>query len=151
MIADADGRELLGGGGALPVDVRALGTELRRLWEAADGARGRAAVTRACTRNVVALCPDEAAETLAARALAAVADRYPSRVFLVCASDEDPARLDATLAALCTLRGEGRHVCCEQIRLSVGRAAGRRAASAIVPLLVPDLPVVVWSLGTPDW
>jgi hypothetical protein len=49
------------------------------------------------------------------------------------------------------MRGEGRHVCCEQIRLVVGGDAGRRAAGAVIPLLVPDLPVFLWCAGTPPW
>lgn len=148
MLTDASGREVLGGGGVLPVDVRALGAELRRLWESSveAGGEGRA-VTRACSRNVVALCDDDESAALAARVLVAVAERYPSRAFVVRRAAGPPDRLEATLEAQCLLRDGARHVCCEQINLAVGAAAGRRAASAIVPLLVPDLPVFVWVAG----
>jgi glucose-6-phosphate dehydrogenase assembly protein OpcA len=146
-VTDAAGREVLGGGGVLPVDVAALGAELRRLWEAAgDGD----IVTRACTRNVIALCADDEAAALAGRVLAAVADRYPSRAFVIRRDADAPDRLDATLEAQCQLRDDERHVCCEQITLAVGSAAARRAASAIVPLLEPDLPVFVWPVGAFD-
>jgi glucose-6-phosphate dehydrogenase assembly protein OpcA len=37
------------------------------------------------------------------------------------------------------------------ITLSVGKDARRRAAGAIVPLLVPDLPVFVWRPGALAW
>ena len=153
MITDAHGREVLGGGGVLAVDVHALGGELRRLWGEAGDPRGTgsSAVTRACTRNLIVLCPDDDAVRKAASLITGVADRYPSRAFVVRRSDGAPDRLEATLEAQCLRRGDGRHVCCEQITLTVGPAAGRRAASAIVPLLVPDLPVFVWSLGLPDW
>lgn len=154
MIVDAHGREVLGGGGVLPVEVHALGAELRRLWETTGDTAGTAssAVTRACTRNVIVLCRDHDAARAAATLIAGVADRYPSRAFIVRRDDGPPERLGATLEAQCLVRPGGRHVCCEQIVLTVGAAAGRRAASAIVPLLVPDLPVFVWSMGgLPDW
>ena len=152
MIVDDRGRQVLGGGGVLPVEVHALGAELRRLWqEGADPAGGdSSAITRACTRNLVVLCEDEEAARHAATMIAGVADRYPSRAFVVCRVEGDD-RLEATLEAQCVRLPGGRHVCCEQVGLRVGRSAGRRAASAIVPLLVPDLPVFVWSLVAPAW
>src|SRR6185295_19338800 len=48
---------VLGGGGALSVDVASLGHELRRLWQ--ENAREGSPITRACTRNLVALCASE--------------------------------------------------------------------------------------------
>lgn len=152
MIVDAAGREVLGGGGVLPVDVRALGAELRRLWSApgrAGSAPGQG-LTRACTRNVIVLAPSVDAALDAGRRLADVAARYPTRAFVV-RPDPAPDRLEATLEVHCLMRGGVRHVGCEQITLTVGARAGRRAASAIVPLLVPDLPVFVWATGTPRW
>ncbi|MEO6463104.1 MAG: glucose-6-phosphate dehydrogenase assembly protein OpcA [Candidatus Eisenbacteria bacterium] len=152
---DAHGREVLGGGGVLPVEVHALGAELRRLWETTGDPAGTdsTAVTRTCTRNVIVLCHDTDAARAAATLVAGVADRYPSRAFIVrLDGDGPPDRLEATLEAQCLVRAGGRQMCCEQIVLAVGAAAGRRAASAIVPLLVPDLPVFVWSMDAlPDW
>lgn len=156
MIRDAMGRQVLGGGGVLPVEVHALGDELRRLWAedaepAGAGGTDSSAVTRACTRNLVVLCGDEAMAHQAGAMINGVADRYPSRAFVVCRVEAPADRLEATLEAQCRLLPGGRHVCCEQIGLHVGPAAGKRAASAIVPLLVPDLPVFVWSLDAPPW
>jgi glucose-6-phosphate dehydrogenase assembly protein OpcA len=140
--------QLLGGGGALPVEVAALGNELRRLWQ--ENAQKGSPITRACTRNLVAICADEDEATLATETIGALAGEHPARAFVVQASSE-PARLEAFLAAHCSLRAGGRHVCCEQLTLHVGAAERRRAAGAIVPLLVPDLPVFVWVVGAPDW
>ena len=155
MVRDPAGRQVLGGGGVLPVEVHALGDELRRLWaeDAAPEAAGSAsgAVSRACTRNLVVLCGDEDAARAAGTMIGGVADRYPSRAFVVCRVDGPADRLEATLEAQCQLLPGGRHVCCEQVNLHVGSGAARRAASAIVPLLVPDLPVFVWSLDAPPW
>lgn len=154
MTPGRSGREVLGGGGAFPVDVSALARELRRLWEEnadADGAAGRPVITRACTRNLVALAGGPEGAERATRLVAALASLHPTRAFVVEERADDPGRLEAHLLAHCAIRAGGRHVCCEQISLSVGRAARRRAAGTILPLLVPDLPVFVWVLGAPDW
>lgn len=148
MIVDGQGREVLGGGGVLPVDVGSISTELHRLWEAA---REGGAVTRACARNLVALCTAGAGEAAALPALLAIATEHPARAFLLVATPGPADRLDASLAAHCVLRPGRRHVCCEQITLAVGDDARRRAASAIVPLLVPDLPVFVWVTAALDF
>lgn len=148
--------DVLGGGGPLAVDVKALGKELRRLWETtAEATPGGAAVlTRACTRNLVAIAANADEAARASDVIAAVADRHPTRAFVVRAAEaagDDPDALTAYLEARCLLRGGGRHVCCEQITLDVGARARRRAAGTIVPLLVPDLPVFVWIVGDVDW
>jgi glucose-6-phosphate dehydrogenase assembly protein OpcA len=155
-----DGARVLGGGGALAVDVKALGKELRRLWEETavapkGGARGGTPVlTRSCTRNLVVLANDLEEAARAAEVIAAVADRHPTRAFIVRAAEgpgDDPDCLKAYLEARCMLRGGVQHVCCEQITLEVGAQARRRAAGTIVPLLVPDLPVFVWVMGDVAW
>jgi glucose-6-phosphate dehydrogenase assembly protein OpcA len=154
VAAAVTGHEVLGGGGALAVDVGAIGRELRRLWaetaEASDD-QARPVITRACTRNLVVLAGDHAQAAHATRLVASLAGMHPTRAFVVEAVAGDPARLEAWLTAHCSIRAGGRHVCCEQISLAVGADARRRAAGTIVPLLVPDLPVFVWALGTPDW
>lgn len=150
VITDALGRAVLGGGGSIPVEVQAIGKELRRLWQASDQAGGT--IVRACTRNLIALARNDEEALFMSQAIAHVVDRHPARAFLVHRDSGGEAdRLEASLTAHCRVRGEGRHVCCEQIELSVGSAAGRRAAAAIGPLLVPDLPVFVWVMGDPPW
>ena len=141
-------RQVLGGGEALPVDVKSLAHELRRLWQ--ENAQEGSAITRACTRNLVALCAGEDEAARASETIGALAGEHPARAFVVQASP-DPARLEGFLAAHCALRTGGRHVCCEQLTLHVGEDMRRRAAGAIVPLLVPDLPVFVWVVGAPRW
>ena len=140
--------QLLGGGGALKVDVRSLGHELRRLWQ--ENAQEGSAITRACTRNLVAICAGEEEAVRASTTIGALAGEHPARAFVVQAA-ANPEQLEGFLAAHCSLRAGGRHVCCEQLTLHVGVEMRRRAAGAIVPLLVPDLPVFVWVVGAPRW
>jgi len=155
-----DARRVLGGGGALAVDVKALGKELRRLWEetaeapSAGGRTGSPVLTRACTRNLVVLAANAEEAARATEVVGGVADRHPTRAFIVCpaaGNGDDPDGLRAYLEARCIQRGGGRQVVCEQITLEVGVRARRRAAGTIVPLLVPDLPVFVWVMGDVAW
>ena len=162
MIDDAAGRDVLRGGGAVAVDVAALERELSRLWQAAgaDGAEtpggvaleARPAAVRACTRNLILLVTGTDQAARAGELVAAVASRHPARAFVVNQTADLPAgAVEAYLTAHCTLLGEGRRVGCEQVNLDLGPEAGRRAAGAIVPLLVPDLSVFVCFTGEPAW
>lgn len=153
MIADREGREVLGGGGAVTVDVRSLGRELRRLWEETSAPRGGGrAITRACTRNLVALARHAGEAAAVTAAVVAASDRHPVRAFVIEAGPpSNPDALEAWLTAHCQLSAGGRHVCCEQIHLIVGGNASLRAAGAVLPLLVPDLPVFLWCTGAPPW
>src|SRR5688572_10231997 len=155
MIVDPAGRQVLGGGGAIPVDVRSLAAELRRLWLASRSAplepRGREGapdspptIARACTRNLVVLTGAADQAGRASQLIGAIADRHPVRSFVVHPSaDFPPGLVEANLSAHCVVRGETRQVCCEQVSLAVAPDARRRAAAAIVPLFLPDLPVFV--------
>jgi glucose-6-phosphate dehydrogenase assembly protein OpcA len=51
----------------------------------------------------------------------------------------------AQISTFChRLGGGGRHVCCEEIALLARGAAAGRLREAVLPLLVPDLPVFLW-------
>ena len=81
---------VLGGGAAMPVDVRAIGQELRRLWESAEKP---GALTRACTRNLVALCNDADEAERATGIIAELASRHAVRAFVVTAVGDAPDTL----------------------------------------------------------
>jgi glucose-6-phosphate dehydrogenase assembly protein OpcA len=46
--------------------------------------------------------------------------------------------------------GGTRHVCSEEVVLSGGPAHDREISSAVLALLLPDIPVVAWFIGTPQ-
>ncbi len=60
--------------------------------------------------------------------------------------------VEASISAHCWRAGSGgRHVCSEEVRAA--RGAGRKSgelASAVLALLVPELPVTAWLIGEPD-
>ena len=84
--------------------------------------------------------------------LAGLAERHPSRtILLVPRPDEDDA-LDARVALECfPLGGDQRNVSSEVIELHLGGRRAQAAASMILPLLIPNLPVFLRWRGRPPF
>jgi glucose-6-phosphate dehydrogenase assembly protein OpcA len=138
-------------GGQTQIDIRAIERELNELWKSAASGDGdqRGAVTRTCTLNLVAVVGGSRAEGAVTEAVDRLTGTHPNRAIVVTAEAEGPAAgeapLDAWVQAHCQIPVPGRpQVCCEQITI-VARGEGvARVPGTILPLLVPDLPVVVW-------
>lgn len=142
-----------------PVDVSQIERELSCLWKsAADGPEGHpsgagAAVTRACSLNLVIFCESQAVAARANEAVAAIIPQHPCRALLLLADPAAPnPQMEAWISAHCFLPGSGGpQICCEQISI---RAAGKSVMhlpEALRPLLAPDLPVVLWWPTVPAW
>jgi len=144
------------GGRQLAVDTTAIERELACLWKAASGVGGGSspAIIRACQLNLIVACASAEETGRAASAVAEVIRLHPSRVLMAVVDAADRSnRLQASISAHCALAAgaeRGSHVCCEQITLTASSSAIPRLAAAVLPLLVPDLPVVLWWPGDPD-
>jgi len=132
------------------VDAAKLEKELTAMWGASsgEGADGPAAgVTRACVLNLIVYAEgqDERAEVEAL--LEEVVERHPCRSLLVIADRgaEEP-KLEAFISTRCQLTGRGaKKICGEQITIeAAGAEVVDSAATAVAPLLVPDVPVFLW-------
>jgi hypothetical protein len=73
----------------------------------------------------------------------------PSRAVLIAGGD-GPGGIDATVSTSCLLGGDHEGVAVETVTLTLRGEAREGAASAVVPLLRPDLPTVLWWPGPPD-
>jgi glucose-6-phosphate dehydrogenase assembly protein OpcA len=130
------------------IDVRAIERELTALWtQAAEGQdQGGQAVTRTCVLNlVVATAGGRAVEDVTAT-IAQLTARHPNRAIVVgMAPDGGAELLDAWVQAHCQMPGPGRpQVCCEQITIEARGPAVARVPGTVLPLLVPDVPVMLW-------
>jgi glucose-6-phosphate dehydrogenase assembly protein OpcA len=83
------------------------------------------------------------------RALAAIghlAQRHPSRAIVVSPGDFDgPSTTDAHIYAECRLSDRsGAEICTEQILVKTGGELSQHLSRVVTPLLIHDLPVVLW-------
>jgi Glucose-6-phosphate dehydrogenase subunit len=90
---------------------------------------------------------DAARETLGG-----LAERHPSRTIILVPRPGEEDALDAHLSLQCfPLLGEERHICSEVIELHLKGRRTEAAASIVVPLLLPDLPVFLRWRGRPPF
>jgi glucose-6-phosphate dehydrogenase assembly protein OpcA len=135
---------------ASPVAAASIERELRELWEAmAGGKAGEPGsdrpVLRACVQNLIVVAPGPRAGIEVGAILAEVSERHPSRMLvLLPRPDRSELHTSAHVTALCHLAGKSKQVCCEQIVIEAGAKGLRHLSSLVQPLLVPDLPVVLW-------
>jgi glucose-6-phosphate dehydrogenase assembly protein OpcA len=138
--------------GARATNIDALELELTRLRRAAVAhakERGQA-LARASVLNLVVYAEREAHARRAARTVADLALRHPSRAIVVL-GDRDREGVVASVQLHChvpQVEG-GQPVLYEQILARVRGDFDERVASVVIPLLVPDLPVFLWWTGTP--
>lgn len=133
------------------VDSAAIERELQRLWqETAAGESGRGqAVMRALTLNLVVRVSDlTQAESITTVARELIAS-HPNRTILVIHRlHEDPPQINAWVQANCLLSAPGvPQVCGEQITIDARGPVTAQAASLVLALLAPDLPVTLWLPG----
>ncbi|MBA2488516.1 MAG: glucose-6-phosphate dehydrogenase assembly protein OpcA [Chloroflexi bacterium] len=128
-------------------------TQLSRIWHAA--AEGAASAepggdvkvrmrTSVLTLVVVAQQPEVAERALAI--VGALASRHPSRAIIVSPGDPDgPTTFDARISAACQLAAtSGAEICTEEILVRTGGELSQHLSTVIAPLLIHDLPVVLW-------
>jgi len=131
--------------------------DLNALWQATtDEAeeRGGSGVLRIREHNLVVYAGGESAGEQIGQVAARLAQCHPARVIVVL--DEPPdgdgeRELPAWITAACyRSRQGGRQVCWEQVTVPTGGVEAAQTEAAITPLLVPDLPIVLWWPGEPD-
>ncbi|MFV2062347.1 MAG: glucose-6-phosphate dehydrogenase assembly protein OpcA [Chloroflexota bacterium] len=112
--------------------------------------------TSVLTLVVVAPRPENVQRAMAA--VATLASRHPSRAIILSPRDPDgPASFDAHVYASCQLPEQGTsEICTEEILIKVGGELAQHLSSTIAPLLIHDLPVVLWwpddvPFGRPDF
>jgi glucose-6-phosphate dehydrogenase assembly protein OpcA len=100
--------------------------------------------TSVLTLVVIAPRPETAERAVAA--INQLHQRHPSRAIVVSPTDIDgPALMDAHIYANCTLSERtDAEMCTEEILVKAGGELAQHLARVITPLLIHDLPVVLW-------
>ncbi len=131
--------------------------QLARIWASADlevetpDGRERRVAARSSVLNLVVVARRPELGVRAAATVAGLRGRHPSRTVILAAMDPDgPSSFDARVEAACAMPTmETFESCTEVIHLALGGETGRHLAATVAPLLVHDLPVVVWWPGDP--
>jgi glucose-6-phosphate dehydrogenase assembly protein OpcA len=138
--------------GARATSIDELERELARLRRAARAHATEQGYTlaRASVLNLVVYAERETHARRAARTVADLALRHPSRAIVVLA-DRDRDGVVASVQLHCHVpQADGAQpILYEQILARVRGDFDERVASVVIPLLVPDLPVFLWWTGTP--
>ena len=96
--------------------------------------------------TLVVVAPTAETQERALAAVAALASQHPSRAVIVAPGDPDgPSSFDAHIYAACQVPERmTSEVCTEEILLRLGGELSQHLASTVAPLLIHDLPVVLW-------
>jgi glucose-6-phosphate dehydrogenase assembly protein OpcA len=147
-------------GNAVPVstvrgiDVDRIEKKLASMWRGTSQSEDEAAgVTRACALNLIVYTTKEDDRVRLDKLLDEVIQQHPGRMLVLVADREaSAARLEAHVSTRCrSLGGNRKQVCGEQVTIEACGAAVETAASAVAPLLVPDVPVFLWWKDIPHY
>ncbi len=121
--------------------------DLRDLWtQLGSDQKESGGVLRACAMTLLVVTEGEDAAQQVRRILGGVMHAHPCRAIVLRLSPG--AALEARVFAECWLSsGSQTQICAEGIELTVDATRLEEAAHLALPLIVPDLPVVLWLHG----
>lgn len=139
-------------------DVHAIQEELEHVrWglhedgEFSEAAEHAAAEARASVLNLIAVVGSEVQLREVSRVLDGLSVTNPSRTLILLAQhDRAEEKLEAEVSAQ-TRTESGHRVTTERVLLHAHGEVAAHLASLVTPLLVPDLPVMLWWPGRPDF
>ncbi|HUZ02310.1 MAG TPA: glucose-6-phosphate dehydrogenase assembly protein OpcA [Thermomicrobiaceae bacterium] len=138
-----------------PIDVDAIARELSGLWQApdVDELRREAVVpSRTSVLNLIVHATDPDSAARVEQVVDRLAVHHPSRVIIFAVSHEPgdfSTDVDAEVNAHCLVRGAESRLapCYEQVTIPTPPDALPYLRTVIDPLLLPDLPTILWWTG----
>jgi glucose-6-phosphate dehydrogenase assembly protein OpcA len=123
--------------------------DLHQLWaQMAQDQAESGGVLRACAMTLVVAAEDSSDADKIRQTVGVLMHNHPSRAVIV-RPGEDGAVLDARIFAECWKPfGKAQQICSEGIEITSLHSGLTEVAKFLVPLRVPDLPVVLWCRGT---
>jgi glucose-6-phosphate dehydrogenase assembly protein OpcA len=121
-------------------DLRDLWAQLAKDQETAGG------VIRACAMTLIAIAEDDPDAEKVRQTLGVLMHDHPSRAIVLRANEG--AEMEARVFAECWMPfGRDQQICAEGIEITADAANLGDLAQLLLPLIVPDLPVVLWCRG----
>ena len=126
------------------------------MWSDAGGSgngTSDSGVTRACTLNLIVYTTPADNRGQLDEMLDLVGEQHPGRILILIADRETKEpKLEAYVSTRCRLLGAtGKQVCAEQVTIETAGPLVETAATAVEPLLVPDVPVFLWWKDIPHY
>ena len=126
------------------------------MWSDASGSGNGATgsgVTRACTLNLIVYTTPADNRAQLDEMLDLVGEQHPGRILIIIADrDTKESKLEAYVSTRCRLLGgTGKQLCAEQVTIEASGQLVETAATAVEPLLVPDVPVFLWWKDIPHY
>jgi glucose-6-phosphate dehydrogenase assembly protein OpcA len=120
--------------------------EMADLWVSlGKQSEGDAGVLRACSMTLVVAAEESDDAQAIGETLAALMPEHPSRAIVIRFRAEHRRTMAARVFAQCWMPfGHRQQICCEQIEITAADASVPDLAAVVLPLTVPDLPVVLW-------
>jgi len=132
------------------LDAGRIEAALRTLWQEAAEQSDGMPVARVQVMNLIVYTEDATGLGFIEEVLSLLPERHPCRVVVLEVDADQPRPLSATVSARCLINPlGGRKVCAEEIRIQAGTDTRATLVDALRPLLVTDLPVVLWWTGRP--
>jgi len=137
------------------IDVDQIEKELATMWaNTSAGENGmRSGVTRACALNLIVYTTPQDDRDSLEDLLSQVNEQHPGRTLILVADRETrEPKLEAYVSTRCRLLGvAARQICGEQITIEATGPTVETVATAVAPLLVPDVPVYLWWKDIPHY
>ena len=106
---------------------------------------GDAGVLRACSMTLMVAAEEADDPQEIGKTLASLMPEHPSRAIVIRFRAEDQRSLAARVLAQCWMPfGQRQQICCEQIEITASDASLPDLTAVVLPLTVPDLPVILW-------
>lgn len=106
---------------------------------------GDAGVLRACSMTLIVAADESDDAQAIGETLAALMPEHPSRAIVIRFRAADQRSLAARVFSQCWMPfGHRQQICCEQIEITASDASLPDLAPVVLPLTVPDLPVILW-------
>jgi glucose-6-phosphate dehydrogenase assembly protein OpcA len=122
--------------------------ELAALWVqqgAEQGKEGGAGVLRACSMTLVVVAEESEEPAALGETIASLMPEHPARAILIRLRGAGERALSERVYQQCWKPfGQRQQICCEQIELTASDAALGDLPSVLLPLVVSDLPVILW-------